>query len=308
MSPPLKSSQDLRASFQKWIAASSLRVHQGLVHYLEGISYPAPKLQETMAYAALNGGKRIRPLLIYATGKIFDAPLDNLDLAAIAIELIHSYSLVHDDLPAMDNAEWRRGKLSCFKAYGEDLAILAGDALQALAFEVLVDHAAPLLAEERLAMVQILSRASGPAGMVSGQTLDIFNTPLAKPTEKSLSLLYQLKTGALIQASIRLGMIAASLKEASLQSALEKYADSISLGFQIQDDILDIEGQQEAIGKSTQLDQTLEKITYPLLVGLEKAKERVKYLFAQAFKALEAFGPEADFLRELTHKIGKREK
>lgn len=293
-------------SFQSWIANRSLRVHQGLAYYLKEVSYPATQLQESMAYAALSGGKRVRPLLIYATGTIFDTALENLDLAAIAIELIHSYSLVHDDLPAMDNAEWRRGKLTCYKAFGEDLAILAGDALQTLAFEVLTSHPAPLSAAKRIRMVQILSRASGPSGMVSGQTLDILNTAKARLTEKALIQLYQLKTGALIEASIHLGLVASSIKNKQHKEALENYAKNISLGFQIQDDILDIEGKKEATGKSTGLDETLQKTTYPALIGLEAAKQKVERLFQQAFLALEPLGPNAGFLRQLTEYIGKR--
>jgi len=294
--------------FQAWIAENSLRVHQGLLYYLENISYPAPRLQESMAYAALSGGKRIRPLLIYATGKIFDAPLENLDLAALAIELIHSYSLVHDDLPAMDNAEWRRGQLTCFKAFGEDLAILAGDALQALAFEIIATHPAPLTATKRLQMVQVLSRASGPCGMVSGQALDIFNTAEASLAENELLQMYQLKTGALIEASIHLGLCAASVKSPQQQKALESYAEKVSLGFQIQDDLLDMEGKKEAIGKSTGLDEALKKATYPRLVGLEAAKKKMEKLFQQAFDALEPLGPQADFLRQLTEYVGKRDR
>jgi geranylgeranyl pyrophosphate synthase len=295
-------------SFQAWIAESSLRVHEGLVTYLEKTRYPATKLQEAMCYATLSGGKRIRPLLIYATGKIFDAPLENCDLAAIAVELVHSYSLVHDDLPAMDNAPLRRGKLSCFKAFGEDLAILAGDALLTLAFEVLASHAAPLSTEARLQMVQILSRASGPSGMVSGQTLDIANTAQTPFSEKPLVQLYQLKTGALIEACISLGLAAAPATNLKQKKALEKYAENISLAFQIQDDLLDIEGIKEDLGKPTGLDEAHEKVTYPRLVGLENAKRRVETLFQQAFEALEPLGPETDFLRQLTEYVGKRDR
>lgn len=294
------------SSFQSWIADSSQRIHEGLLYYLENRRYPAPKLQESMAYAVLNGGKRIRPLLIYATGKIFAAPLENLDLAALAIEFIHSYSLVHDDLPAMDNAALRRGKPSCFKAFGEDLAILTGDALQTLAFEVLATHPAPLSAAKRLEMVQILSRASGPSGMVSGQTLDILNTSAIRLSEQDLTQLYRLKTGVLIEASIRLGLAGSSVKSTKDKKALESFAENISLGFQIQDDLLDLEGQPEAIGKPTGLDQTHEKTTYPLLVGLEAAKMKVERLFQHAFQALEPLGSKADFLRQLTDAVRKR--
>lgn len=294
-------------SFQAWVAASSLRIHEGLLYYLENIRYPAPSLQESMAYAALSGGKRIRSLLTYATGYIFEAALESLDLAAIALELIHSYSLVHDDLPAMDNADWRRGKPSCFKAFGEPLAILAGDALQALAFEVIAVHPAPLRPAKRLAMIQILSRASGPSGMVSGQVLDILNANGQKISEKKLIQLYQLKTGALLEASIHLGLCASSIRKTSDRKALESYAQNISLGFQIQDDLLDLEGEPEKMGKSTGQDAQLQKATYPLLMGREAAREKVEGLFHEAVRALEPLGARADFLRELTEYLKKRD-
>ncbi len=296
------------SSFQAWIAEHSLRIHQGLVYYLENISYPAQKLQESMAYATLNGGKRVRSLLIYATGKIFAAPLENLDLAALAIECIHSYSLIHDDLPAMDNAKWRRGKLACHRAFGESLAILAGDALQPLAFEIIASHPAPLSATKRLRMVQILSRASGPSGLVSGQTWDLQNTDKLGLSENELIQLYQLKTGVLIEASIHLGLTAAAIKDRKLIKALEKYAKNLGLAFQIQDDILDLEKNEEETGKSTGLDQKNQKTSYPLLVGLDAAKKKVSYLFDHAFQALDCLGQKADFLRQLTEYVAKREK
>jgi len=291
---------------EAWMRDCIQRVNHGLTHYLNEIPHPAPKLQEAMAYALMNGGKRVRPLLVYATGQIFEAPLENLDLAAIAVELIHSYSLIHDDLPAMDNADWRRGKLSCHKVYGEDLAILAGDALQALAFEVLASYPATLPAESRLEMVQILSKASGPLGMVGGQTLDILNIAQTQLVEKDLIQLYQLKTGALLQASIHLGALAASLEDPEHEAALGAYAKNISLAFQIQDDILDIEGQSEQTGKPTGLD--LGKLTYPALLGLDQAKQKLSTLTQEAFQALIPYGEKADRLRKLTEYLAKRDR
>lgn len=295
-------------SFETWMADCSARIQQGLSYYLEKCNYPAPKLQEAMAYASLSGGKQLRPLLIYATGKVFEVPLESLDVAAYAVELIHSYSLVHDDLPAMDNATWRRGKPSCYKAFGEDIAILAGDALQALAFDIIASHQAPLSAQKRLKMVQILSRASGPLGMVSGQALDILNTAERTSSESALRQMYQLKTGALIQASIELGLAAAEQKTRKQEKALQIYAESISLGFQIQDDILDIEGQTEEIGKTSGLDAEQAKKTYPRLIGLEVAKQKVEHLFQNAFQALEFFDERAEVLRQLTVYMSSRKK
>ncbi len=293
------------SSFSEWVNKINNQFQRGLDHYLKAAKHPAPNLQEAMHYAVCTNGKRIRPLLVYAVGQIFEAPVENLEAGALAIELIHSYSLIHDDLPAMDNSEWRRGKPSCFKAFGEDIAILAGDALQTLAFEIIANHPASLTAEQRISMVQILSQASGAWGMAGGQALDILNTTAL--TEKDLLQLYALKTGALLQASIRLGLIAANagLKESTV---LEQYGKSISLAFQIQDDLLDIEGQKDKIGKPTGLDAELAKTTYPALMGIEQAKQKVRLLFAEAYSALEFLGPQAAMLKQLTDYVGKREK
>lgn len=297
-----------KQSFETWLATSSQRFNQLLLSYLENLPTPSQPLAEAMAYACLNGGKRIRPLLVYATGSLFDTPLEKCDPAALSLELIHAYSLVHDDLPAMDNAETRRGKASCFKAFGEDLAILAGDALQTLAFESLSHFPAPLSAEQRLGMVQILSKASGLRGMAGGQALDILNNQAEAPSEAALCQLYRLKTGALIEASVAMALQASTLRDLKEESALLRFAENISLAFQIQDDLLDIEGDEADLGKPAGRDLSLQKRTYPALFGLAQAKEKAASLFQSAFEALEIFGPRAELLRQLSESIRNRKK
>lgn len=262
-------------------------------HYLIETSSPAPELQKAMAYAVLNGGKRIRPLLVYATGLALDANWENCDVPACALEFMHAYSLIHDDLPAMDNADLRRGKPSCHKAFNEALAILAGDALQPLAFEVLVSHTAPLRVEQRLLMVQILGHSSGMQGMVGGQTLDIEGT-------RDLEAMYQLKTGALLTACVKLGAAAANLQSSSTLAALEKYARNIGLAFQIQDDLLDFENA-EVTGKPQGLDAANEKMTYPALNGIARTRLKIEELFSEALSAVEVLGAKGEILREFAH-------
>ena len=186
--------------------------------YLQKKISQAPALQHAMYYSVSNGGKYLRPLLVYATGAIFDAPLENLDIPAVAVELIHSYSLIHDDLPAMDNADLRRGKPACHKAFSEAMAILAGDALQPLAYEIIARHPAPLNIEQRLEMIYQLSHASGLEGMAAGQALDIIGVD----SLQALEHMYALKTGALFETSVKLGMIAANVKE---HSALDEFTN-----------------------------------------------------------------------------------
>lgn len=267
------------------------RVEQTLAYYFSPNKCTiAPLLQEVMAYTALNGGKRLRPALVYATGETLSIAATKLDGAAAAIELIHCYSLIHDDLPAMDNAAIRRNKPACHKAYDEAMAILAGDALQTLAFEVLTTHPAEDLTDhQRLSMVTILSQASGFCGMAGGQTLDINLT--TQPTEAELLQLYRHKTGALLTASVELALAASPVPlSSSLRSHLHVFIDCLGLVFQIQDDLLDIEGNEAALGKPTQQDQQTKKNTYPLCLGISTAKQKVIELQKQAWLALQQIG------------------
>lgn len=269
--------------------------------YLQKKISKAPALQHAMYYSVSNGGKYLRPLLVYATGSIFDAPLTSLDIPACAVELIHSYSLIHDDLPAMDNADLRRGKPACHKAFTEAMAILAGDALQPLAYEIIATHSAPLNTEQRLLMIDKLSRASGLEGMAAGQALDIMGVN-SLPT---LENMYALKTGALFETSVKLGMIAANVKD---HSALDEFATHIGLAFQIQDDLLDSASDPALTGKPIGLDIANKKITYPSLLGMEKAQEKIQDLLNKALLALTPLEEKADILRALTRSILLRER
>lgn len=272
--------------------------------YLIEPNYPDRQLQQAMIYSIQNGGKRIRPLYVFAVGTLFDAPYENLDAAATAIELIHTYSLIHDDLPAMDNSDLRRGKPSCHKAYNEAAAILAGDALQPLAFEILAEHPSSLTEEERLKMIKVLSHASGVNGMATGQALDLAGVN----SLETLDQMYQLKTGALLEASVQLGVIASKVRDAAIAEALKKHIHCIGLAFQIQDDLLDIQGDAKTTGKPQGIDASNQKITYPALLGIEQTKEKISILFERALSAIEFLGNNAEILRELAYYLLHRKK
>lgn len=269
---------------------------------------PALILRESMLSALKNGGKRLRPLLVYATAPLFNTPLSLLDAPAAAIEMIHTYSLIHDDLPCMDNADFRRGQPACHKVYGEGMAVLAGDALQTLAMDMILKYPSELNAERRLRMLGHLSEASGPLGMAAGQALDI---TLMSDTSLSLPLLetiYRLKTGALLSCALTLGWLASPQLDEVQGLALKHYGDAIGLAFQIQDDILDIETSSAELGKPQGIDNINNKYTYPRLAGLDEAKARVETLYEQAMESLNAFGSAADLLRGLTHQLLFRKK
>lgn len=277
-------------------------------HYVVDAPSVASRLQHAAAYSISNGGKRIRPLLVYATGLGLGGTLENCDAPACAIEFIHNYSLIHDDLPAMDNADLRRGKPSCHKAFDEATAILVGDALQPLAFEVLATHPNTLSDSQRLAMINILSQASGFNGMVAGQMMDlegILQLEEYNFKENRLESMYQLKTGALLSASAQSGAIAAGITHPDVLNALNIFAQSIGLAFQIQDDLLDLE-HAELTGKPQGIDDANHKITYPKLVGIEKTKQKIKELFASARDSINMLGTQGELLQELTSTLIKR--
>jgi geranylgeranyl pyrophosphate synthase len=288
----------MNASLAEFMSASQQRLDKTLHYYLKECSSPAPVLQQAMAYGVFNGGKRIRPLLVYLTGYALNVEQEKLDAPAAAVELIHSYSLIHDDLPAMDNADLRRGKPSCHKAYGEAIAILAGDAMQALVFHILATHKANLSTEQRLNMITTLSLASGPQGIAAGQALDMDNAhqPIAL---NQLLTLYHYKTGVLLSASVKLGLHAATKQADKIVNALESYAELLGTAFQIQDDLLDIECNTEQLGKPQGIDQVNHKVTYPSLVGVEKTKQKIAELVAQAIAALAPLGAKNHLLVEL---------
>ena len=262
-------------------------------------------LREAMAYACLGGGKRIRPVLVYGANRALDGNLADADPAAAAVELIHSYSLVHDDLPAMDDDDLRRGKASVHKAFDEAVAILAGDALQSLAFAVLAETSGSHAAATQLRQIQVLAAAVGANGMVGGQCLDCCATG-SESSLQALEALHRLKTGALIRASVLLGAHSAQGATDQQLTDFQLYADCIGLAFQIQDDILDVTADTASLGKPQGSDQHNEKTTYISLLGLERAQSKASEMTEQAISALARFGSEADLLRELAIFITSR--
>jgi farnesyl diphosphate synthase len=269
---------------------------------------PSLELKMAMEYTLLNGGKHVRPLLIYATGFIFDAPLENLDIPACSVELIHTYSLIHDDLPCMDNADLRRGKPTSHKVYGEGIAVLAGDALHTLAMQLIANYPARLKAERRLQMMKTLTDACGPYGMAAGQALDITVMSDENISKDLLIDIYRLKTGSLFAACIELGRLASDDDDELNQQALQEFGNRVGLAFQIQDDILDIEATTESLGKSQGLDEKNKKVTYAKLMGIKKAKEKVDHLYQEALEAINYLGHKAQLLRQLTKYMLLREK
>ena len=263
------------------------RIESVLARALEIDGAATPRLLEAMRYSTLAGGKRVRPVLVYATGVALGAPLELLDSAAAAVELIHVYSLVHDDLPAMDNDDLRRGRPTCHRAYDEATAILVGDALQARAFEVLAHAPAAISAVARLEMLRVLADAIGTRGMAGGQAIDL-EAVNRKLGETALERMHRQKTGALIQASVLLGAISAGAQDLAQRAALEEFGAEIGLAFQIQDDILDVEGTTTTLGKRAGADADLVKPTYPSVLGLEKSREQA---FARRDRAIAALTP-----------------
>tara|TARA_B110000858_G_scaffold198192_1_gene263135 strand:- start:10513 stop:11415 length:903 start_codon:yes stop_codon:yes gene_type:complete len=255
-------------------------------------------LLEAMRYACLGGGKRIRPVLVYGSALAVGGDLAAADNAAAAIELIHSYSLVHDDLPAMDDDDLRRGKPTLHKAFDEATAILVGDALQSLAFQILSTDNDTLDANNRLTMVQLLSQAAGATGMVGGQSLD-FEAVGVDLSIQQLEQMHSLKTGALIRCAVLLGAMSCESTSDSQITALRAYADNIGLAFQVQDDILDVIGDTSQLGKPQGSDSDKNKPTYVSLMGLDKAKALANTLADKAIAALQGFPTSADPLREL---------
>ncbi len=261
------------------------RINQFLEHQFEQVDTQPSPLAEAMKYALLLGGKRVRPFLVYATGRMLGAELVHLDYAAAGIEAIHAYSLVHDDLPAMDNDALRRGHPTCHIAFDEATAILAGDALQAFAFELL-SQTPNLSAEQRLALVAELAKASGVQGMCLGQSLDL-QAEHQQVSLTELERIHRNKTGALLRCALKMGFLCSPhFADKQLCQQLERYADAIGLAFQVQDDILDIEGESDVIGKTVGADLAADKSTYPKLLGLQGAKEKAQELHQQALDAL----------------------
>lgn len=268
------------------LASWQHRVEQQLALRLPSSESEPKRLHEAMRYSVLGGGKRVRPALVYATAEALDLPQEAIDGAACAVELIHVYSLVHDDLPAMDNDDLRRGRPTCHKAFDEATAILAGDALQVLAFQTLVrGPGLPDDANTRLQLVDLLSQASGTRGMAGGQALDL--AALGKHLSiEEIETMHAHKTGALIRACVMMAAACARELSPAIRAALDEYATAIGLAFQIQDDVLDVEGDPALLGKATGADSALNKPTYPSVAGIERARERVRELHDRALSAL----------------------
>ncbi|WP_370301638.1 (2E,6E)-farnesyl diphosphate synthase [Pseudoalteromonas tunicata] len=294
-------------TIKKLIVENQLRVEGVLDTLLTQPMITDQTLLAASRYSLLNGGKRMRPCMVYVTGEIFGANPDDLDLVAAAIECIHSYSLVHDDLPAMDDDDLRRGMPTCHIAYDEATAILAGDALQTFAFEILSSNKFKTInAQQQVALIANLASASGLRGMCGGQALDIAATNCAINLTQ-LEQIHQLKTGALLTSAILMGAICAPKTTPEILQNLKIFGENIGLAFQVQDDILDIEGDTAVLGKPQGSDLQANKSTYPSLLGLEQAKLKSQQLYENALNALAQIPADTTQLAQLAAYIVSRD-
>ncbi|MDD1783471.1 (2E,6E)-farnesyl diphosphate synthase [Enterovibrio sp. ZSDZ35] len=288
------------------IQAYQHRNNDQLTRWIDSLEHAAHPLVLAMKHGALLGGKRVRPFLTYVTGQMFGAQLRDLDTPAAAVECIHAYSLIHDDLPAMDDDALRRGQPTCHIAFDEATAILAGDALQTLAFTILAEGD---LSNDgntyRIHMVKELSSASGAQGMCLGQAMDL--AAEGKHVDlQTLETIHRNKTGALIRCAVRLGALGAGSKGVEWLPQLDKFADAIGLAFQVQDDILDIVSDTETLGKPQGSDLAADKSTYPALLGLEGAKQKAELLYKEALQALDAIPYNTEQLEQFARYIIER--
>ena len=291
---------------QPFLTLSAVRAELALERALPPATQLPAKLHEAMRYSVLGGGKRLRPTLVYAAAAALGVDDPALDIPAAAVEIIHAYSLIHDDLPAMDDDELRRGKPTCHIAFGEAEAILAGDALQALAFEVLAAES-HWPAKAQLAMLRLLATACGSRGMAGGQAIDLAAVRQRLSLEE-LERMHRYKTGALIQASVLLGALAAGCKEADpAYTALARYGFELGFAFQIHDDVLDVLGDTETIGKPQGSDSARGKPTYPALIGIDESLRLARMHQRLAIEALTSFDARADVLRDLARYVVERE-
>lgn len=294
------------SDFSAWATTKQAHTEQTLTQKLPAVDLVPNILHEAMRYSALAGGKRVRALLCYAAAEMCDTNILIADAAASAVELIHAYSLVHDDMPCMDDDDLRRGKPSCHKQYNDATALLVGDALQSLAFQVLSDstlgHHTNLQAPQQIHMLNILAKASGSTGMAGGQAIDLAS--VGKPlTQAELEAMHNLKTGALIKAAVLLGAICGN---ATQIAAVTTYAANIGLAFQVVDDILDVEADTATLGKTAGKDADSNKPTYVTILGLIAAKQHAQKLYEAAIAAIAPFGESAQRLRELAAFIMQR--
>lgn len=293
----------MRQSFTDWRHAVQTEMETVLQSLLPATTEAPQGLHAAMQYAVLDGGKRVRPLLVFAAGELFDADAVNMARAAAAVEMIHAYSLVHDDMPCMDDDDLRRGKPTVHKQYDEATALLVGDALQAQAFEVLANS--PLEASRKVAMLSTLAQAAGSRGMCGGQAIDLAAVGETL-TLAELEQMHKLKTGALLQASVMLGALAGKTLLAAEALALHAYADAIGLAFQVVDDILDATADSATLGKTAGKDAAHNKPTYVSLLGLDASQILAEKLRQDAHGALLPFGDGAERLRELADLIVQR--
>jgi farnesyl diphosphate synthase len=290
--------------FKSWMKQCQALCEDDLSRFLPAPSTVPGKLHEAMRYAALDGGKRVRPLLVYAAGQLFDAPADLLSRAAAAVEMIHAYSLVHDDMPCMDDDALRRGKPTVHVKYDEATALLVGDALQAQAFLVLSEgDGDPAI---RLAMLQLLARAAGSVGMCGGQAIDLDSVGVAL-TREQLEQMHRLKTGALLRAAVLFGAMSGKTLNADESLALDQYAAAIGLAFQVVDDVLDATADSATLGKTAGKDAADNKPTFVSLMGLEASRQLARQLCHDAHAALQGFGDKAQRLHELADLIVERQ-
>jgi farnesyl diphosphate synthase len=274
------------------------RIDSVLAQYLPDTKATPTHLHEAMRYAVLNGGKRLRPLLVYATGYALRIPREKLDAPAVAVEFLHAYSLIHDDLPAMDNDDLRRGKPTCHIAFDEATAILAGDALHALAFETLA-NASHIDASRRLQMIGCLAKSAGSFGMVGGQAIDLSSSSNSMNHDQ-LAHMHRCKTGAVIRASIQLAALMQPVA-AETFNQLTLFAETLGLAFQVQDDLLDVEGDASLMGKNTGVDAALDKATYPAILGMTGAKQWLHQLHEEALSILAYIDGDTKYLKHLTN-------
>lgn len=287
-------------SFASLIEVYQRRADQSLEHWLPSASVNPMRLHQAMRYAVLAPGKRVRPILVYATAKALGLELKRVDGAAAAVEIIHAYSLIHDDLPAMDDDDLRRGRPTCHREFDEATAILAGDALQALAFYI-ISHDPDMIddASARMKMIENLSLFSGSRGMAGGQAIDLASVGKTLDITE-LETMHIHKTGALIRTCIQLAALSTPDLDEDLFRALDSYAKCIGLSFQVQDDILDVIGDTATLGKPQGSDSALNKPTFPSIIGLEASREKALELHQKALQTITIFGEEASILRYIS--------
>lgn len=289
--------------FRDWMKSTQAEFEIALANFLPAVETVPHRLHEAMRYAALDGGKRVRPLLVFAAGRLFDAPAELLARAAAALEMIHAYSLVHDDMPCMDDDALRRGKPTVHVKYDEATALLVGDALQAQAFLVLAEGQAS--ADTKLPLLQLLARAAGSAGMCGGQAIDLASVGLGLQLHE-LEQMHRLKTGALLSASVLMGAMSGKTLSAQEVSALNIYSSAIGLAFQVVDDVLDATADSATLGKTAGKDAADNKPTYVSLLGVKASCELAEKLCNDAHQALLPFGEQAQQLRDLADLIVQR--